>query len=74
MNSEDIIRRTVVTTLQMLGLESGYCSYNKASKLWGKAFRQAERDGKVTPVAVGDGRNGKKTFDINDIIHALYEN
>lgn len=71
--SDDVIRRTVITTLQMLGLESGYCSYNRASKLWGKAFRQAAREGKIKPISKGDGRNGKLTYDINTIITTLYE-
>lgn len=66
-----LIQQTVVCTLRMLGIDSGLVSYNKAQKLYGKPFREMVRRGEISPVSVGDGTNGTKTYSIMDIISRL---
>lgn len=72
--SDEIIRRTVICTLQQLGMVSGYVSFNKARELFGKPFHDACKDGRIRPVSKGEGRNGKFSYKMSDIIHVLYEN
>ena len=63
-----LIQRTVIRTLQALGIESGLISYNKAQALYGKPFREAVRKGEIRPVCVGEGVNGTKTYSIDEIL------
>lgn len=67
----NIVRQTVVDTLQMLGVESGYMSYNRGCKVFGKAFRTMVRRGEIQPVRIGEGRNGTHTYSISEILSKM---
>ena len=68
---EVLIQRTVVSTLQMLGVASGFVSYNRASKLWGKRFREMARRGDVKPVSKGEGVNGTLSYSVTQILEKM---
>ena len=65
------IQQTVIVTLRLLGVDSGLVSYNKARKIWGARFTKAVESGELRPLSVGEGKNGKRTYDIQDIIAKL---
>ena len=55
-------------TIENLGLSSGEISRHKAIAVYGQYFVDAERDGRIIPVRVGQGRNGKKYYRVVDIL------
>lgn len=73
MNNLDILIKTCVElgcaqTLETLGLYSGEVSRNKAISIYGNYFKEAEKDGRIRPCRVGNGRNGTKYFRVIDIL------
>lgn len=70
-HEEVIIQKAVVMTLQMLGVSSGFLSYNKASKLYGKRFIDKVKKGEIEPVYKAQGIKGKQTYSINEILSSL---
>lgn len=57
-----------VQTLTMLGLHSGDISYNQGRRVYGRWFIDAVKNGRISPVHVGNGANGKHTFRLTDIL------
>lgn len=55
-------------TIETLGLASGEISRSRAIALYGNYFVNAERQGRISPVRVGNGRNGKKVYRVVDIL------
>lgn len=45
-----------------LGLSAGEISQRKARKLYGKWFTDAERDGRLHPTRIDEGRNGTRRY------------
>ena len=73
MTNLEILIKTCVElgsaqTIETMGLASGEISRSKAIAIYGKYFREAERQGRIRPVRVGNGRNGTKTYRIVDIL------
>lgn len=56
--------------LENTGHVSGEVSHNKARALYGSWFVDAVKAGKVRPVRIGDGRTGRHTYRIHDILMA----
>lgn len=55
-------------TLMTLGISSGEISQRKARDTYGKYFTEAERQGRIRPCRVEDGRCGTKFFKVTDIL------
>lgn len=54
--------------LETLGLTSGEISQNKALQLYGSWFAQADKTGRIRPIRIGEGRNGKRIYRVVDIL------
>lgn len=54
--------------IEAMGIASGEISRRKAISIYGKYFVDAERKGRINPVRVGNGRNGKKVYRVVDIL------
>ena len=71
-NLETLIKTCVelgsAQTIETMGLASGEISRSKAIAIYGNYFRDAERQGRISPVRVGNGKNGKKVYRIVDIL------
>lgn len=52
---------------ESLGLAAGEISQRKARSIYGKWFCDAERDGRITPARIDDGRNGTRHYRVVDI-------
>lgn len=72
MNIETLIRTCVelgsAQTMENLGVTSGEISRSKAVQVYGRYFVEAEKQGRILPVRVGNGRNGKKVYRVVDIL------
>lgn len=73
MNNLDILLKTCVElgsaqTIETLGLASAELSRNKAISVYGSYFLKAEKEGRIRPCRVGNGKNGKKYFRVVDIL------
>ena len=55
-------------TLETLGLTSGEISQRKAKDVYGKYFTDADRDGRLRPCRVEDGRCGTRWYRVVDIL------
>lgn len=74
----DPLQRIIATAVELgykRGLEdtaqtSGEVSHNKARALYGSWFVDAVKAGKVRPVRIGDGRTGKHSYRVADILTA----
>lgn len=53
--------------LETLGLTSGEISQRKARDVYGKWFTDAERNGRIRPARVDEGRNGTRHYRVVDI-------
>ena len=53
--------------VETLGLSSGEISQRKARSRYGKWFTDAEKDGRIRPVRIDEGRNGTKHYRVVDI-------
>lgn len=54
---------------ETLGLTSGEISQHKALATYGKWFTDAVRRGRLHPCRVGEGKNGKRSYRIVDILN-----
>ena len=73
MNNLEVLIKTCVElgsaqTLEALGLTSGEISRNRAISVYGRYFKDAEREGRIRPYRVGNGKNGTKYFRVVDIL------
>lgn len=72
MNIDVLIKTCVelgsAKTIEALGISSGEISRNKAVSVYGRYFVNAEREGRISPVRVGKGRNGRKYYRVEDIL------
>ena len=48
--------------LETLGLTAGEISQRKARSIYGKWFTDAERNGRIRPCRIDDGRNGTRHY------------
>ena len=55
-------------TLEALGLSSGEISQKRALKIYGTWFALADKEGRIRPVRIGDGRTGKRVYRVVDIL------
>lgn len=55
-------------TLEALGLSSGEISQKRALKIYGTWFANADKEGRIRPVRIGDGRTGKRVYRVVDIL------
>ena len=53
--------------LEALGISAGEISQRKARAIYGKWFTDAEKDGRIRPVRIDEGRNGTKHYRVVDI-------
>ena len=73
MNNLDILIKTCVElgsaqTIETLGISSGEISRNKAISVYGSYFLKAEKEVRIRPYRVGNGKNGTKYFRVVDIL------
>lgn len=73
MGNLDILIKTCcelgsAKAIETLGLSSGEISRSRAVSVYGRYFIEAERDGRIRPVSIGKGRNGKKMYRVEDIL------
>ena len=54
--------------LQALGVHAGEMSRNRALAVYGKWFKEAEENGRLSPVRIGTGRTGTKWYAVSDIL------
>lgn len=55
-------------TLETLGISAGEISQRKARYTYHKWFIDAERDGRIRPCRVNDGKTGTKYYRVVDIL------
>ena len=55
-------------TLEVLGVSAGEVSQRKARDTYGKWFMDADRQGRIAPCRVDDGRNGTRHYRVVDIL------
>lgn len=55
-------------TLETLGISSGEISQRKAKAVYGKYFTDAERNGRIHPCRIEDGKSGTRWFRVVDIL------
>lgn len=73
MNNLEILIKTccelgAAKTIEAMGLASGEISRSKALSVYGNYFRDAEREGRILPVRVGNGSRGRKMYRVVDIL------
>ena len=54
--------------LRLTGAASGEVSQREAVRRFGSWFVQMERAGKITPVRIGEGPHGKRSYALTDIL------
>lgn len=55
-------------TLETLGLSSGEISQRKARDIYGKYFTDADREGRIRPCRVENGKCGTRWYRVVDIL------
>lgn len=55
-------------TLESLGIHSGEISQRKARDVYGKYFTDADREGRIRPCRIEDGRAGTRWYRVVDIL------
>ena len=73
MANIDVLIKTCVElgatkAIENLGLSSGEISRSRAVEVYGKYFKEAVKKGRLHPVRVGDGKNGKILYRVEDIL------
>lgn len=53
--------------LETLGISAGEISQRKALSIYGTWFRNAERNGRIRPARVDNGRNGTRHYRVVEI-------
>lgn len=62
------ITLAVNTALTQLGLTSGELTYAAALKVYGQWFANAVKNGRITPIRLGEGRTPTKWYSVADIL------
>lgn len=55
-------------TLEALGITSGELSQKRAIAVYGRWFKEAERQGRIRPCRIGNGKNGTRYYRVVDIL------
>lgn len=55
-------------TMETLGISSGEISQRRARDVYGKYFMDADREGRIRPCRVEDGRSGTRWYRVVDIL------
>ena len=63
----EIARMGGLAACEMLGV-SAELPYSKAVKIYGQFFKDMVRAGRITPVRVGNGKNGTHWYAVMDIL------
>jgi len=63
-----IAQAAAVEVLTTLGMTSGEISRNRAVKVYGRWFIDAEAAGRIQPIRVGTGKTGTRWFSITEIL------
>lgn len=72
-NNLEILIQTCVElgsakTMEALGVTSGEISQRRARDIYGKYFVDADRQGRIHPCRVNDGKNGTRYYRVVDIL------
>lgn len=72
-NNLEILIQTCVElgsakTLETLGLSSGEISQRRARDVYGKYFTDADKEGRIRPCRIEDGRCGTRYYRVVDIL------
>lgn len=72
-NNLEILIQTCVElgsakTMEALGVTSGEISQRRARDIYGKYFVDADRQGRIRPCRVNDGKNGTRYYRVVDIL------
>ena len=72
-NNLEILIKTCISlgtaqTLETLGISSGEISQRKARDTYHKWFVDADREGRIRPCRVEDGKSGTKWYRVVDIL------
>ena len=73
-NNTNTIAQAVQITLERLGVTSGFITYSKAAKVYGKWFVELAKRGEIRPIHKGDGKNGawaEQVIEANGAYHYL---
>lgn len=65
---QDIAQCAAAQVMEALGVSSGRISQTQAEEVYGKWFREAVKAGRIKPVSVGVGRNGRRQYAVRDIL------
>lgn len=65
---QDIAQCAAAQVMEALGVSSGRISQTQAEEVYGKWFREAVKAGRLKPVSVGVGRNGRRQYAVRDIL------
>ena len=55
-------------TMETLGVSSGEISQRKARNVYGKYFTDADREGRIRPCRIEEGRAGTRWYRVVDIL------
>lgn len=70
-NNTNTIAQAVQLTLERLGVTSGFITYSKAAKVYGKWFVELAKRGEIRPIHKGDGKNGACHYLVSDILEKI---
>lgn len=70
-NNTNTIAQAVQITLERLGVTSGFLTYTKAKKVYGKWFDELVKRGELRPIHKGSGKNGSTLYLISDILEKI---
>lgn len=65
---QDIAQCAAAQVMEALGVSSGRISQTQAEEVYGKWFREAVKAGRLKPISVGVGRNGRRQYAVRDIL------
>ena len=60
-------------TLEVLGISAGEISQRKARDTYGKWFVDADREGRICPCRIDNGKNGTRHYRVVDILELKVE-
>lgn len=70
-NNTNTIAQAVQITLERLGVTSGFITYTKAVKVYGKWFVELAKRGDIRPIHKGKGKNGSCQYLVSDILEKI---
>ena len=65
---QDIAQCAAAQVMEALGITSGRISQTQAEEVYGKWCREAGKHGRLKPVSIGEGRNGRRHYAVRDIL------